>query len=129
MGGSTWNLFGTSVTGRTLQVLPRVAVQTFGTVSLLYYEDARSANLLTARYLMATQAGQPEAFTELGLSVPFTTETMFHQADSYGETGMAFIGDYVGFTFDAAGNALAAWADGRNARSDIYFKSIATLIP
>ncbi len=124
-GGSTWNSVDPpAASGAFHQVLPRVAVSPVGAVALLYYEDALSGSTpLTARYLGATGSGQPVWKAPAILSVPFSPAKMFHQA------GDVFIGDYVGLTFDSAGNALATWADGRKDRSDIFFKSIATLIP
>jgi hypothetical protein len=125
MGGSTWNpVDPPAATGPFQQVLPRVAVSPLGVVALLYYEDALSGTTpLTARYLGATGSGQPVWAAPAILSVPFSPAKMFHQ------TGDVFIGDYVGLSFDSAGDALATWADGRRDRSDIFFKSIATLIP
>jgi hypothetical protein len=103
--------------------MPRVAVSPSGVVALLYYEDALSGDgspALTARYLAATGGGQPAWGTPAILSVPFSPANMFDQ------TGSVFIGDYVGLTFDSAGNALATWADGRRDRSlfksDIFFE-------
>jgi hypothetical protein len=129
-GGGTWNSvdpppapFG------ALDVLPRVAISASGKVAILYYEDAVlvGPTPLTARYLSATGNGQPAWARPLILSAPFSPENMVHQAESYKETGTAFIGDYVGLTFDPAGNALATWADGRRNRSDIFFKSIISI--
>jgi hypothetical protein len=104
--------------------MPRVAVSPSGVVALLHYEDALNGSTpLTVRYLSAMGSGQPTWGTPMTLSAPFSPVNMFHQA------GFVFIGDYVGLTFDAAGSALATWADGRRDRSDIFFKSIAALIP
>jgi hypothetical protein len=127
-GGSTWNPVDPPATSASHQVLPRVAISPLGVVALLYYEDALSGPTpLTARFLRATGSSQPVWATPATLSVPFSPENMFHQS------GVVFIGDYVGFTFDSAGNPLATWADGRRDRSifnsDIFFKSIAPLIP
>jgi len=123
-----WKHVAPSVDGAFHHVLPRVAISPSGVVTLLYYEDTLTLNPLplTARYLAATASGQPAWGTPLTLSVPFRAAffssggkfvpTMFNQV------GDTFIGDYVGLTFDPAGNALATWADGREDRSDIYFK-------
>jgi hypothetical protein len=127
LGGSTWLAVDPPpVASGTLQVLPRVAISPVtGVVGLLYYQDTRRGPTpLTARYLAGTRGGTPALWgTPATLSVPFSPADMFHQTDE------VFIGDYVGLTFDFAGNALATWADGRNNRSDIYFESIPEGLP
>jgi hypothetical protein len=125
-GGSTWNSVDPPAPSGTLHVMPRVAVSSSGVVALLYYEDALSGSTpLTARFLSGMGSGQPTWGTPMTLSAPFSPAKMIHQAADV----PVFIGDYVGLTFDATGNALATWADGRRDRSDIFFKSIAALIP
>jgi hypothetical protein len=109
------------------QVLPRVAVAPSGTVALLYYNDALTLGpgSLTTRYSAAMSSGPPNWGAPATLSTPFSPDSMYNQVGGINDTDhKAFIGDYVGLIFDASGNALSAWADGRNDRSDIFFKKV-----
>ncbi len=130
-GGSTWNEVDPPPDSGRHQVLPRVGIDPLSEVVVLYYEDLLTGTTpLTARLIVAPEAGQPTVWgTPTILSVPFSPAFMFHQ------TGVHFIGDYVGLALERFGTltdssiALATWADGRNNRSDIYFKEAVVFLP
>jgi hypothetical protein len=105
-------------------VLPRIAISPEGAVTVLYYEDFLNQSMpLQATLQQATAAGSPTSWaSSFPISAAFSPADMQHQTDfEQGPSGYAgqdpnhpgaFIGDYVGLTYDSDGHVLTAWADG-----------------
>ncbi len=100
------------------QVLPRLAVAPGGSMEVLYYEDdgtTAAPGRVTARLVVNPSGALWRA--PVSLSKSFDPTSMRNQF------GNVFIGDYVGLKIGPNGCPLAAWADGRNGRSEVFFFS------
>ncbi|MEA3144541.1 MAG: hypothetical protein QOG31_1865 [Thermoplasmata archaeon] len=119
--GSTWNVLPPPVfNAGSHQVLPRVSVSPSSIVGILYYDDPGTAAApadVTVNF-MASRDGAVSWDAPIQVSVPFATAGM------RGQVGEVFLGDYVGLQWGSDGLARAAWADGRNGGSDVYFTKI-----
>ncbi len=117
--GSGWALSYPDYTSAHHEVLPRVAFSPAGRLGVLYYEDPGTAAAPQAiRAMLAESADGTTWSAPLAMSPAFDTSTMLHQ------TGVVFVGDYVGLQYDRFGCANAAWADGRNGRSDVWYRRL-----